>query len=308
MPDFGNQHMDPQETRGYTSARMETSDFKRRTLLWGHLVVTLPAIAAILLVAFLYRNYLLFPAWLYYVVAGAAVGYQWYAAALPRWKEALRRKDIPEAQIEDIVRQGGLALPGVSAAGLFALHTTGATLCATYLNVWLAGLWVHWALPLTGATVLPNSMDFYLQHFGVGNFIPALLVGYFVSRKFPEFGSWAWLLPSIVMAYMLLTFPKSNVSVFASSNPWHNFSYYFVIEQSWPRSYQLFSSYAERAMLQVTVVSSFYSSLAYSIGVFAGKRRILDRAIGNLRRNRGVEYSPVGTITEHAEEESDVNC
>jgi len=293
--------------RGYTSARMEASDLKR-TLFWGHLSVTLPAIAAIILVPVLFRKHLFFPAWLYCLTIGIAIGYQWCAAAIPRWKAALRRKDIPEGEVEDIARRGGLVLPGASSVGLLELHTSAAVLCATYLNVWLAGRWVHWVLPLTGTVSPPQAMDLYLQHFVVGNFIPAFLAGYVICRRFPRFGSWAWLLPSIVMAYMLLTFPESNVSVLTSSNPWHRFSYYFEIQQSWPSVYELGSSYAQRVMLQISVVASFYSSIAYSIGAFAEKRRILDRVVGTFRRNGRLEYSPLGTISEHAEEESDVNC
>src|SRR5579864_4448582 len=114
--------------RGYTSARMEASDLKR-TLFWGHLSVTLPAIAAIILVPVLFRNHLFFPAWLYCLTIGIAIGYQWCAAAIPRWKAALRRKDIPEGEVEDIARRGGLVLPGASSVGLLALHTSAAVLC-----------------------------------------------------------------------------------------------------------------------------------------------------------------------------------
>jgi len=298
--------MDLQAARGYTSARMEASDLKRRALLWGHLLITLPAVAAILLVALFYRNYLLFPAWLYYLTTAITVGYQWYAAALPRWKTALERRNISETEIVNIARQGGLIFPGGSAVGLLALHTTAATLCASCLNIWLAGRWVHSILPLTGTT-LPSAMEFYMQHFEVGNFIPAFIVGYVICRKFPGFGSWAWLLPGIVIAYLLLTYPEPNVSVLTSSHPWYRFSYYFVIERSYPSFNQLGSSYAERVMLQITVVASFYSSVAYSIGASAEKRRLLDRLVESLRRNRGLEHPAVGAVAEDAHEASD-NC
>ncbi len=262
---------------------MEIADFKGRALLWGHLLVTLPAISAITLVL-LFRKYLFVPGWPYYVTTGAALGYQWYAAAMPRWRMALRRKDISETEVEETARKGGLFLPGASAVGLLALHTTAAALSATYLNLWLAGRFVHWVLPLLGAPAPRYVMDFYLQHFEVANVIPALLLGYAIARKLPEFGSWAWLLPTLVISYKLLTFAEPNVSVLAASNPWHRFSYYFVIERLMPTFYDTRGSDPERVVQQVTVVASFYSSIAYSVGALAMKTKVLQRIFESLSR------------------------
>jgi hypothetical protein len=255
---------------------MEFANLKGRAILWGHLVVTLPAIAAIPLV-FLFCNYLYVSVsvyFVYYVTAGAAIGYQWYAAAMPRWRMALRRKGLSESEIEAIARQGGLALPGASAVGIFALQTSAAALCATYLNLWLAGRIVHWVLPLIGASAPHNAIYFYMQHFELANAIPAFVLGYIISRKFPEFGSWAWLLPTLVILHKLITYAEPNVSVFAVSHPWHRFSYYFVIAR--PR-FNFLPSGLDRLFEQIRVVAPFYSSLAYSVGAVAMKTNALQR-------------------------------
>ena len=262
---------------------MEFANFKQRVLLWGHLFVTLPAIAAILLVL-LFRKYLYVPVWMYYmywVAAGAAIGYQWYEAAMPRWRMALRRKGLSESEVEAIARQGGLVLPEASALGLFALHTSAGALC-TILNLWLVGQIVHWVLPLIGASVPPSAHDFYLQHFELANVIPAFLLGYVIFSKFPGFGSWAWVLPTLVISYKLITFADPNVSVLAASSPWHRFSYYFVIARLSPVFY--LPSDPERWLQQVAVVAPFYSSLAYSVGAIAMKTRALQRAWESLSR------------------------
>lgn len=303
-----------QAARGYTSGLMEASDLKRRALFWVHLVVTLPAIAAIPLVL-LVRNYLFFfPAWPifpalpYYLATGAALGYQWYAATIHRWKEALRRKGLPEDEVENVARRSGLVLPGAPAVGLFALHTAAAALCATCLGPWLAGRYVHWVLPLMGVSTPPNAMDFYLQNFAVATTLPALVVAYIICRKFPEFSSWAWLLPTVVIVFKLVTFSEPSPSVLVAGNPWHRLSYYFSIQRFWPTFYDARGSDPERVLEQVYIVGTLYSSIAYSVGAFAEKRHILDRVFETLLRNRVLEHPAVGAVAEHTGEESDVSC
>lgn len=285
-------------------------DLKVRELFWVHVVVTLPAIMAVPAVLLL-RNYLFFfPAWPifpalpYYLATGAGLGYQWYAAAIPRWKEALRRKGIPEDQVENAVRRSGLVLPGAPAVGLFALHTAAAALCATSLGPWLAGRCVHWGLPLIGVLNPPNAMDFYLQNFAVATTFPALVVGYVICRKFSKFASWAWLLPAVVIAFKLVTFSEPNPSVLVAGDPWHRFAYYFAIQRFWPTFYDARGSDPERVLEQVYIVGTLYSSIAYSVGALAEKRHILDRVVESLRRNHGLEHPPAGTIVEHPEEET----
>ncbi len=261
---------------------MEIADAKQRALLWGHLLVTLPAVAVLGVVLF-FRKYLFVPGWPYYLTTGLALAYQWYTAAMARWRTALRKRGFSESEVEEIAEKGGLVLPGTSSAGLLALHTTAAGLCATYLNLWLAGLVVPWILPLIGQPAQPHVMDFYLQHFEFANVVPAFLLGCVIVRKFPEFSTWAWLVPTVMIFYKLVTFMEPNVSVLASADPWHRFSYYFVIQRVAPTlkftatSFDVSGPDPVRVLEQITVVAPFYCSIAYSLGAFATKTKGLQK-------------------------------
>ena len=273
---------------------MEIADVKQRALLWGHLLVTLPAVAAIGVVLF-FRKYLFVPGWPFYLTAGFALAYQWYTAAMARWRTELRKREFSESEVAEIAEKGGLVLPGASSVGLLALHTTAAGLCATYLNLWLAGLLVHWILPLVGQPAPPQVMDFYLQHFELANVVPAFLLGCVVVRKFPEFSTWAWLVPTAVIFYKLVTFVEPNVSVLASGDPWHRFSYYFVIQRVaptltfTPTSFDVSGPDPVRVLEQITVVAAFYCSIAYSLGAFATKTKALQQVWESFSREPDAE-------------------
>jgi hypothetical protein len=86
------------------------------------------------------------------------------------------------------------------------------------------------------------------------------------------------------MSYKLLTFADPNASVFATSDLWRRFSYYFVIEQlNSPYDLRGLSD-PERWLQQVTVVAPFYSSVAYSVGAFVVKTKALERISESLSR------------------------
>jgi hypothetical protein len=91
---------------------MDDPDIASRAVLWGHLLITIPVITAILLIPFL-GLYMFGPAlWVYYVCAGLAGAWQWYSTAVPRWKESLRKKGVQENETEETGRRTGLLWPG----------------------------------------------------------------------------------------------------------------------------------------------------------------------------------------------------
>jgi len=281
-------------TKHILSPRMEIAEIKKRALLWGHLLVTLPAIAVISAVL-VFHKYLFMLGWPYYLTMGFALAYQWYTAAMPLWRGTLTKRGVSESEVEQIADEGGLVLPGASSAGLLALHTTAAGLCATYLNVWLAGQMVHWILPLIGQPAPFHVMDFYLQHFELANVIPAFLLGCVIVRKFPGFSTWAWLVPTIVFLYKLVTFVEPNVSLLAPGDPWHRFSYYFVIERVaptlkfTPTSFEWGGPDPVRVLEQINVVAPLYCGIAYTLGAFATKTKALHRAWQSFSREPEVE-------------------
>lgn len=293
---------------------MEIAGVRQRALLWGHLIVTLPALAAVGVVLF-FREYLFVPGWPYYVSTGLALGYQWYTVAMPRWRTALRKRGCPEREIEEIAQKGWLVVPGASSAGHLALHTTVAGLCTTYVNLWLAGQLVHWILPWIGQPAPAHVMDFYLQHFETANLIPAFLLGCVIVRKVPELSAWAWLLPTIIIVYKLVTFVEPNTSVLISRDAWHRFTYYFKIQRIAPTmaitstSFDVSGSDPVRVLQQITVVAPFYCGIAYSIGALAMKTRGFQRIWGSLSREPepeviGPEEADIVVIAADPEEES----
>jgi hypothetical protein len=274
---------------------MENADLERRSLLWGYLLVTTPAVAAIGLVLF-FRDYLFITAWPYYLTTGVALAYQWYTVAMPRWRMAVRNRGLSEGEVERIAHKGGLLVPGASSAGLLALHTTAAGLCTTYLSLWLAGLIVRWFLPVIGEPAPPHLLDFYLRHFELATIVPAFLLGCVVVRKFPDLSTWAWLIPALVLLFKLATFADQNVSALDVGHSWHRFSYYFAIKRIaptitfTPKSFDISGPDPVRVLEQMQFVGSFYGGMAYSIGAFATKSKGLQRIWESLSREPDTEF------------------
>lgn len=106
-------------------------------------------------------------------------------------------------------------------------------------------------------------------------------VVYVASRYFQKLGIWAWFLPTVILAYRLLTFINPNASVFATDS-WWRFSYYFVIEQSMPNLYDFRGSDPVRVAAQMTVVVPFYSGIAYSVGALIEKRKVMERIVRDV--------------------------
>lgn len=273
---------------------MEITEVRQRALLWGYLLVTLPAVVAVGIVPLLH-NYLFVPGWPYYLLIGIALAYEWYTAAMPRWRIAQLNKGLSESEIEAIAHEGGLVWPGARSAGLLSVHTAAAGLCATYLNLWLAGRIVYWILPLIGQPAPSHVMDFYLQHFELANIVPAFLLGCVVVRKFPGFSTWAWLVPTVIVLYKLVTFVEPNVSVLDTGYPWHRFSYYFDIQRVaptmsfTPTSFEVSGPDPIRVLAQITVVAAFYCSIAYSLGALATKSKVIERIRESLSREPETE-------------------
>jgi hypothetical protein len=285
---------------------MEHPDATSQAALQGHLMITIPVIGVIPLV--LYFGWCMFgpDLLLYYICAGLAVGSQWYSMAVPLWKESLQKRSIQESEIEEIQRRSGLLWPGASLVGLFALHTTVAFACAIRLGPWLVGRWFGWILPLSGRTSplgFTSYSDSYLQHLELVSILPALAVGYVVCRYFRKLATWAWILPTIILSYKLVTFTDPQASIFIS-HPLSRFSYYFVTMRLMPTFTDFRGSDPVRVLQQMTVVAPFYSGVAYSVGALLENHKLLERII----RRIFAEPEPELFGAEHAGAESTVDA
>ncbi len=186
--------------RGAILRRTMDRALARRAVVVGQLIFAAPAITAILLVPFL--GWYMFGPFLfvYYVLAGVTFGWQWYALALPGWKQWLARNGVQDEEAQQLTHRAGLAWLGEGKIGPFALHTTAAAVCGVYLGPWLLSRWFVWILPLAGSVRAPTGTD-YLQHFEVASVVPAFVVGYVLSLYFRRQATWAWIVPTGVLVY-----------------------------------------------------------------------------------------------------------
>lgn len=241
----------------------------------GHLLLTVPAIAAILLLPFFGLRMFGPFEFIYYVLAGIALAWQWYLLVLPSWKKWLMGKGIPQEEVEGFSRRAGFAWPAErSAVGLFAIHTTAAAICGFHFGPWLIGRLYVWILPLLGrSSHIPTGND-YLEHFEVASIVPAFFAGYLLSRRFPKLATCAWIVPTAILAYRLVMFTAPPSSVLAPHSS-TRFQYFFVIRRRMPWSFG--DPDFVRIALQMTAVAPFYSGLAYTAGALAGTRHVLLR-------------------------------
>lgn len=236
----------------------------RTAQLAGHGMVTLPAAIITLLILTLNLHMFGQVAIWYYVTAAAAGAWQFAVIARRNWQRWISRRFAEEDASKLFSRS---RLPGNpdSTAGALALHTAVAAMCALHVAPWLVGRVFEWILPLLQIHTTMWSADYYLQHLAIVTAIPALVLGYVISERGLRWGTWAWVLPTLLLAYKLVTFSDSNVSVLSDgiSGRW---SYFFVIERYAPRMWDTRGSDPERLLLQMTIVASFYAGLAYSAG------------------------------------------
>lgn len=261
---------------------MDSSGATTRAVVLGHLAITVPVIAIIWIVV-RWGLYQFGPSlWPYYVTGGIALAWQWYLMALPRWKGLLTRNGLQVNQTEDVAERSGLVWSGTGAIGSFALHTTAAAICGIHFAPWLLSRWYAWILPLLGmSSHTPTGHD-WLQHFELVSIVPALLVGYLVSKRFGRLATCAWILPTIILAYELLRFTEPHVSVLAAVHPSTRFQYFFAIQRTAPTFTPGFGGVDPvRVALQMSVVAPFYAGLAYSAGAIAAKRDLLKRIFGS---------------------------
>jgi hypothetical protein len=251
-----------------------------RAVVIGHLFLTVPAMAAILLVPFLVMK--MFGPFLsvYYVLAGITVGWQWYSLALPGWKRWLSEKGLQDTEVEHLAHRSGLAWPGESVIGTFALHTTAAAVCGIHFGPWLLNRWFVWILPLARISTRTPSGDDYLQHFEFASIVPAFIVGYVLSQHFRRLATFAWILPTVALIYKLLTFIEPYTSILAPHSS-TRFSYFFVIERSAPSfTAGVVVGDPVRVVQQMFVVAPFYAGVSYSIGALASRHHVWSKFFG----------------------------
>lgn len=110
-----------------------------------------------------------------------------------------------------------------------------------------------------------------------------------VSRYLPRLAAYAWVLPTVILAYKLMTFTEPQVSVLI---PHHSmrWEYFFVIQRTMPTFTVGFGGVDPiRVAEQIEVVAPFYAGLAYSAGAMVQTYDLAKKIFGS---------SPIPTETE----------
>jgi hypothetical protein len=248
-----------------------------RAVVIGHLVITVPTIAAILLMEFLGLSKFGPSLSVYYVLGGITIGWQWSLFALRSWKTWLSRKDVKDEEVEQLARRTFLVWPGEATIGPFALHTAAAAVVGLHFGPWLLSRWFAWMPPLAGISARTPTVDDYLQHFELASIVPAFIVGYILSRHFRGLATCAWILPTVILAYKLLAYSEPYSSILAP-HPSSRFACFFAMQRTMP---PFGSDDAVRLVQQMFVLAPFSAGAAYSIGALASRKRILETVFEN---------------------------
>jgi hypothetical protein len=217
------------------------------------------------------------------------LGWQWYLVASPSWKTWLTAEGVQKEEIETLARRSGFAWPIESPIGPFALHTATAALFGVHLGPWLLSRWYVWIMPLLGMSSHTPTANDQFEHFELASIVPALVAGYLLARYFGGLAQYAWILPTIILAYKLLTFADAQTSVIAP-HPWIRWEYFFVIQRTAPSFTPGFGGVDPiRTVDQMFVVAPFYAGLAYSAGAFAANHDLLGRIFGSSRMHPETE-------------------
>jgi hypothetical protein len=156
--------------------------------------------------------------------------------------------------------------------GQFGLHTGAVYLISYFLSVWLAGRFHEWVVPLTDPRNRTSTFQFMFSHVFAFAFIPALLAGFVNSqyRRMPAL--FVWIIPAIVLAYEVVTFPTTVFQNHYEVAFQHYFSGGFFIGEFRNFS-EMFAIAANpdvmRGVDQQHITGSFYAGVGYSLGAFA---------------------------------------
>lgn len=147
------------------------------------------------------------------------------------------------------------------------LHTAVVYICALYFSPWLVGRWFAWFAPLLHASSKVPPGDWYLQHLELVSIVPGVIAGYLNSRRRDSPATWAWAVPTLVLAYQMLRFRGSSSVL----SPESAFAYFLNIQHSMPTLVSPTASDPIRVLAQMTITAPFYAGVAYSLGALCSK-------------------------------------
>ncbi len=161
----------------------------------------------------------------------------------------------------------------VARSGFLLLHTIAVYLCALFFSPRLVAAWFNWITPFLHIESSASPADWYLQHLPIVTIIPALIVGYLNARGSDSVGSWAWAVPTLILAFKFVTYDSPG-SVLSGSQL-SAFHYFFDVQHVMPTFANPLASDPGRVLAQMDITDPFYAGVSYSLGALVSKRRIL---------------------------------
>lgn len=142
-------------------------------------------------------------------------------------------------------------------------HTIAVYLSALFICPRLVAIWFGWVFPLIRWHTVPRAADWYISHLLLTSVAPAAVVGYVAVRSRITGALWAWVVPSVVLLYSLLTL-EARSSVFAPEVS--RLHYYFATVSFMPSASDFAGSDPVRVLKQMTVTAPFYAGVGYTVG------------------------------------------
>ena len=173
----------------------------------------------------------------------------------------------------------------------FFLHLTAVYAIVKFVTPWLAG-WTRGTL-LSLLTQHPTSssrFEFLYSHLLALSFVPAFLAGLVNGRFRHKAAQFVWLVPALVLAYKLVTFPAPSVFQTQFSAAFHQyFGGGFAIGEfrGWREFWNIVESNSDmmRGMAQMTYTAPFYAGIGYSLAAWIARRTDLNRKIAEAVKN-----------------------
>lgn len=145
----------------------------------------------------------------------------------------------------------------------FAAHSVAVYICALHVSPWLIAHWFSWILPALNSRVETGAGDWYLQHLASANIIPTLVIGYIAGRRTRATARWAWVIPSLILAYEVIQYRPASALIRTTA-----MEYFFKTGLVMPDATDVGSSITRQVLAQMTITAPFYAGLAYSIGAW----------------------------------------
>jgi len=179
--------------------------------------------------------------------------------------------------------------------GLFLLDTFLVYLCATCISPLLVGKLFASIVPSLESHSRTSPTNWYLQHLAMATIVPALVAGYFdVGRLLPVLfarqpATWrsgsaaiqAWIIPTAVLLWGVLTFHASSSSVLYRSST-SAFQHYFDTQQVVPTFSTPLIADPRRMLGQMFVTAPFYAGVAFSLGALVWHHQLLSKLFKRL--------------------------